>query len=295
MVTATVAFVLAAGLGTRLGALTAELPKPLLPVGNRPLLGLILEKLLEQDGLRLAVNVHYKPDKIINFINGLCCDIYVSHEERVLGTAGGIARVARELGASDLVVVNGDICGELPLAALLGSACPGLTLAVVERKRGEGTVGVGEDDRVVRLRGQTFGSEAWGADYMGVAHLGSECLGSLPNEGCLIGDWALPHLRDGGTVRALAVTSDFIDIGTPADYLRANLRVVKQRGKSLIHPSATCDPGVVVRASVVGSHARVSGAGRLDRCVIFEGAVVSAPLTQAVVLASGQVVPVSLE
>lgn len=287
-----VALVLAAGLGTRLGPLTQSIPKPLLPIGNRPLLGLILEKLLEERAGQLAVNVHHLSDEIIKFINSLPYKIHVSHEENILGTAGGVRRVARTLGAASVLLVNGDIAGDLPLRDLLDDGDLGLTLAVVPRSVGTGTVGVDERGHVVRLRGQCFGVESYGADYMGVAHLGERCLASLPEGGCLIGDYALPHLRAGGSVAARCVSSDFIDVGTLESYHSANLRAVGPEGASLVAPGAKVNGAVSLMRSVIGQHAEVVGQGLVEECVVLAGARATAPLYRCIVLPNGQVVPV---
>src|SRR5690606_3297501 len=85
------ALVLSAGFGTRLAPLTREIPKPLVPLGNRPLLHRTLEKLHELGAERLVVNVHHCADKIINSCNGLLFKVHVVHELNIRGTAGGIS------------------------------------------------------------------------------------------------------------------------------------------------------------------------------------------------------------
>ncbi|HXS16739.1 MAG TPA: sugar phosphate nucleotidyltransferase [Polyangiaceae bacterium] len=292
MTSVSVALVLAAGLGTRLAPLTHSIPKPLLPIGNRPLLGLILENLLEQVAAELAVNVHHLSGEINSYINTLPYKVHVSREEQILGTAGGVRRVARTLGASGVLLVNGDISGRLPLGDVLDQPDLGLTLAVVPREVGTGTVGVGGQGQVVRLRGQCFGQESYGADYIGVAHLGAQCLATLPERGCLIGDWALPHLRAGGRVSVRNVSSDFIDVGTLSTYLSANLRVVDDLGTSLVGAGAQVHDSVQLVRSVIGAQAEVTGTGVVQECVVLPGARARAPLQRCIVLSDGQVVPV---
>jgi mannose-1-phosphate guanylyltransferase len=287
------AMVLAAGLGTRLRPLTDELPKPLLPVGQTPLLGAILDVLREGGAREVVVNTHHLSGKIAAFLGGYDHRIHVSHEPVVLGTAGGIAQARRWLGERPLVLVNGDILGEVPLQALLGAPATGLVLAVRPRPVGQGTVGLGAEGQVVRLRGERFGVEQQGGDYTGMARLDPEALRALPAEGCLVGDYALPLLRRGGAVRSARVEADFLDIGTPRSFLEANLAWLAGTGGPALGRGARVADTVTLSAAVVGAGAEVTGQGALERVVVLPGARARAPLADAVVLPSGRVVAVS--
>ena len=66
----------------------------------------------------------------------------------------------------------------------------------------------------MRLRGECFGVEASGGDYVGVAALGADVLADLPEQGCLVADVALPRLRRDSKVRTVAVAGRWIDIGS---------------------------------------------------------------------------------
>ncbi len=285
--------VLCAGYGSRLRPLSDELPKPLLPVGARPLLTQILQQLHEGGACRLVVNSHYLSEKIASLVNDLDIKVHVLVEEEILGTAGGI-RAARDLLPGDVtIVVNGDIYGRLPLQELLDSSEGGAVLAVVPSSGGKGTVGIGDSGQVVRLRGERFGEEVSSGDYMGVARLKGEMIAGLPPRGCLIGDGLLPHLRAGGRVGACRVSGDFIDIGSLEDYLAANLAWLRRGGDVFVSPSATVTGDVVLSQSVVGEGARVEGRGNIDRCVVLPGARAVAPLRSSLVLPSGRVVQLS--
>ena len=85
--------ILAAGFGTRLKPLTNDLPKPLFPVLNRPILGHALNFLKSHGIKEIAVNLHHQPEKIINYFGDgkdFGVNLYYSKEEKILGTAGGI-------------------------------------------------------------------------------------------------------------------------------------------------------------------------------------------------------------
>lgn len=296
------AMVLSAGFGTRLRPLTEEIPKPLVPIGDVPLLGRSLTALSAAGAKTLVVNAHHHTDRIESYLASLPLEVHVSREERILGTAGGIARARGFFSGGPLVIANGDIVGEFPVVALLSRADSGLVLSVSERPVGKGTVGLSDDGRVVRLRGERFGVEASSGDYMGVAVLGANCLNSLPLEGCLIGDWALPHLRNGGHIHTVMVAHSFEDVGTPADYLAANLNwlgareVLRAGGQgesatSYVGEGAIVDEGVSLISSIVGRGARINGSGRVENTLVLPGANARAPLSGVIVTPAGVVVP----
>lgn len=114
------ALVMAGGYGNRLRPLTEELPKPMLPVGNKPLLELIVEQ-LKQAGIRqVNVATHYKGDVISeHFKNGEAfgVDIRYVKEDQPLGTAGALSLL--EEVDEPLLVINGDILTRVDFRALL--------------------------------------------------------------------------------------------------------------------------------------------------------------------------------
>src|SRR5215213_7777200 len=114
------ALILAAGLGTRLGALTLDRPKPMLPVGGRPLLEHTVG-LLRAHGVReLAMNVHYFPESITGHFGDGAADgvrIVYSREDMLLGTAGAARKLASFLD-EPFFVVYGDVLTDLDLSDL---------------------------------------------------------------------------------------------------------------------------------------------------------------------------------
>lgn len=104
------AVIMAGGFGKRLQPLTDDLPKPMLPVGGRPLMELIVDQLKEAGIHEIIVSTHYKPEKIIDhFGSGQDFDVKLTYvnEEQPLGTGGvlGLMQPPKE----SLLVVNGDI------------------------------------------------------------------------------------------------------------------------------------------------------------------------------------------
>ena len=110
------AMVLAAGLGTRLKPLTFEIPKPMVPVLDRPVMAHILG-LLERQGFdEVIANLHYFPDSIRGYFGD---QIEYRYEEELLGTAGGVRNVADFFGDDLVVIVSGDALTDVDLNALV--------------------------------------------------------------------------------------------------------------------------------------------------------------------------------
>ncbi len=116
------AFVLGAGLGTRLRPLTEELPKPLVPIFQKPLITFALDHLIDAGCETFCVNTHHQPQCFGEaFPEGKyrAHPLLFRHEPVLLETAGGIANVADWLGDQPFLVYNADILSDLPLTPLL--------------------------------------------------------------------------------------------------------------------------------------------------------------------------------
>ncbi|MBS2015820.1 MAG: NTP transferase domain-containing protein [Deltaproteobacteria bacterium] len=279
------AMILCAGLGTRLRPLTDVLAKPMVPIGDRPALAHVVER-VRAAAERLVVNVHHRPGDVRGWAEPE--GIAVSFEPELLGTAGGVAAAGPLLGDGDVLVWNGDILTELDPRALVRAHDEGgaaATLAIVRRAAGEGNVGVGRDGSIVRLRKEPIGDpsrEVSGGDFLGIHVLGASFRGELPSKGCLVGDVYLPALRRGARLSAFESGVPFVDVGTIAQYLAANAAWLAQRGlSSWAHPSAHVEADV--SGSVIGAGARVEAAA--VRSVVWPGARVTSPVEGAVITA----------
>jgi mannose-1-phosphate guanylyltransferase len=299
----TSALILAAGFGTRLRPLTLELPKPVVPVGDRPLLAHVARACRAAGIRKLLANAHHEHEKLACIIRDLSLDIEVVVEAEIRGTAGGVAGARARFEPGPVLVWNGDILTDAPVNALMARAneCDAQVLAVSPRPLGEGTVGMDAEGRVVRLRGRLFGREAQSGDYVGVMALGPGVVARLPEQGCLMADVALPHLAAGGQVETLPSLAPWSDLGDLRAYVAANFAwlasqlTVEPRGLapapgSWVAPDVTLPPGVALEGSLIGAGATLSGAGTLVQVIAWPGARVVAPLSRAVVLGSGRVV-----
>jgi mannose-1-phosphate guanylyltransferase len=110
------AMVLAAGLGTRLRPLTYEIPKPMVPVVDRPVMAHIVDLCRSQGFDELIANLHYFPDTIREYFGD---SIEYRYEEELLGTAGGVRNVRDFFGDEPVVIISGDALTDIDLRKLV--------------------------------------------------------------------------------------------------------------------------------------------------------------------------------
>jgi mannose-1-phosphate guanylyltransferase len=104
------ALLLAAGFGSRLRDLTKETPKPLIKVGDEPILAFCLDQLWKAGVTEVVVNTHYLAEKIQNFVENFDTQmkIQLSYEEKLLGTAGTLRKHSDFLSDDDFLVMHSD-------------------------------------------------------------------------------------------------------------------------------------------------------------------------------------------
>ena len=133
------ALVFAAGLGTRLRPLTHSMPKALVPVGGKPLLGHVIEKLVAGGYDSITVNVHHFPDMIIDYLQSRNwgAEILVSDERDALLETGGGVMHAREMlqGGGSFLVHNVDILSNLDLEWFRSQHRPGAMASLLVSER----------------------------------------------------------------------------------------------------------------------------------------------------------------
>lgn len=284
--------VLCAGLGSRLGAITAHTPKPMLPLGDAPLLERILASLAAQGIDRVLINTHHLASAFERLRSEIAVGQVFEHEIR--GTAGGVGAARRFLGAP-LLVWNGDIAANPPVADLFAAVQSGGVCLLAKGVPSDrpGTLGLDGEGRVVRLRGEVFGQEQQSADYTGILALGSDVFDQLPEFGCLIGDVCLPRLRRGEPIATLPYDGPWSDIGSVAAYHELNMTWLAHRGSCFVHPEANIAADVELVDCAVHSGAVVTGQGTLTRCILLPGARAEAPEHDIIAFDGGQFVAVS--
>ncbi len=128
------AMVLAAGLGLRMRPLSLEKPKPLLEIGNQPMLDHVIDRLQEAGVKKLVINTHYRAEMIEAHLarrnaplspNRWKGECILSHESALLDTGGGVKKALPHLGEDPVYVVNADLPwrdGEVPALKRLAAA-----------------------------------------------------------------------------------------------------------------------------------------------------------------------------
>lgn len=113
----------AAGLGTRLKPLTDTMPKAMVPVGNRPLIDIVLHKLIDAGASEIVINVHHFAEQIISYVNSheWNAKVYISDEsKKLLDTGGGIKHAASQFTQDNrpILIHNVDILSNANLTEL---------------------------------------------------------------------------------------------------------------------------------------------------------------------------------
>jgi NDP-sugar pyrophosphorylase family protein len=232
------ALILAAGEGTRLGPLTAERPKPMLPVGGVPLIEHIV-LLLKRHGVSdIAINLHYKPWTIIHHLGhgrrwGV--RIHYSFEEALLGSAGAAKRLEWYFDES-FIVFYGDLYTDLNLSNLIAAHRQGgapLTMALyaVDNPTQCGIVELDEQSRVRRFVEKPAPDQVFSRlANAGVLVIEPAVLDLVPAEQNYdFGHDVFPRmLATDQSIVGYPITETLIDIGTPENYQKAQQLVAQQ-------------------------------------------------------------------
>lgn len=221
-------FILAAGFGTRMGSLTSQTPKPMLPFAGAPLAAHSVF-FLKQLGLqRIVLNLHYLGAKIEEGLKNIrSVELVYSHEESILGTAGGIRQALAMLESDLILIMNPDVIlwpdGVLWLQRLESSLAGGDALLFVSRRSGSET----------GLRLENNGElhfDANGPDYyIGCALMRASVFTHLqPGKFAELGElWRSLDAR--GLLRGMRFEGKILDMGSEVSYKRNRDCEVPQR------------------------------------------------------------------
>ncbi|GAA3746265.1 hypothetical protein GCM10022225_32520 [Plantactinospora mayteni] len=272
--------VLAAGEGRRLRPLTEHLPKALCPVGNVPLLDRALDRVSAlgfDTPATVAVNACYLGAQVVWHVGGRAA-LSVEPGDP-LGTSGGVANLRNWIDGRGVLVGNADAFLAAP------DSPPGPDVAALL---------AGWDGTTVRLLGQPVDGPSRPGDFGRYRFAGFSLLPwtrvrDLPVEPTELVHTVWRPAEAAGELEVVEFSGRYLDTGSPADYLAANLHAAG--GGSLVDPTAEVTGEH--RSAVIGAGAVVRGT--LERCVVWPGGLVRADehLTDAVRVGNSLTVPAS--
>jgi len=273
--------ILAAGFGTRLRPITYFLPKPLVPVANKPLIAYAVENYLRAGVDEIVVNLHHLPEMIERYLtSSFDCAFHFSREETILGTGGALRRVRHLLeDQGDFFLVNGDTIQSPPFKAMRRARRGFLAaLALRHPPRNDKFTPVYLDDG--RITG--FGSGRGEALMFSGAHaIGAEIFDRLPDkEAFSIVDDVYRHHELAGIVD----NGPWFDIGTPQRYLEA-CGGTTVGGNSVVEGT--------LHDSVVWDGCRIGRGVVLNECIVTYGVELTRPveLTRAIICPDHPAIP----
>jgi NDP-sugar pyrophosphorylase family protein len=283
------AVVLVGGEGTRLRPLTETVPKPLLPLVDRPMLDHVLDHLVAHGVREVIMSSPYLEATFGPFLEARAGTPAISWvtEREPLGTGGAIVSVLDRLGTEPFFALNGDILTDLDLTEMLDAhrergASVTIALHRVDDARAFGLVESDRDGRIVAFREKP--PEPIGGDInAGTYVLDPRILRRwTPGTYLWIEGEVFPALIDEGVpVYGYSAGAYWLDLGTPEHYLRAHLDLLSGavgRGsyespwigaEAVVDPSAT-----VARSVVVGPRGTIGAGARIQESILLPGAVV---------------------
>lgn len=235
------ALVLAAGEGQRLRPLTVDRPKPMLPVGSRPLLEQIVCLLRDYGITEIAINLHHKPQAIRDhFGDGTEFGVQIeySYEEELLGSAGAVKKLEHYFRDGPFVVFYGDLYTDLDLGQLVSAhvsadALVTMSLYEVENPTACGIVELDERGLVTRFVEKPAAGEVFSRlANAGVFVVDPQVIGLIPPGLPFdFGQHVFPQmLTMGMPISGYVIHELLIDIGTPSNYARAQC-IARGRGE----------------------------------------------------------------
>ena len=286
---------LAAGLGTRLRPLTYEVPKPLVPVVGTPVMEHIVRLLARHGFDDVVCNLHYFPDQIERrFGDGSewRLRLVYSHEEELMGTAGGVRNVRDHFGGETFLIISGDALTDIDLTALWRAHREKGGIATLSLKRVDdpsqiGVVIRGEDGRIQGFQEKPDPAEALSdLGNCGIYVMEPEIFDYFPDRPFV--DWALDVfpalLGQDVPFYGHEITEYWNDIGNIKEFRKGNLDSLTGEVRVEIDPDrlnpagvdAIDEPPVYVGESCeIAPGARLTGPVVLgDRCRVGEGAAV---------------------
>ena len=178
------AIILAGGRGKRLRPITDKIPKPLIPINNKPLIERTIKYLKKYGITEIIISSGYKSDLIEKFLKNkknFGCEIIFSNEKTPLGTGGAIKKALKHVDEESFLVLNGDIVTNIDLKKILRKPN---TIAANELKTKFGTMEI-KKNKILKFNEKKDVSDVW--MNPGIYHLSKNIEKIIPKKGSLEG------------------------------------------------------------------------------------------------------------
>ncbi|HEY3373720.1 MAG TPA: NDP-sugar synthase [Candidatus Aquicultor sp.] len=226
------AFLLAAGLGTRLRPLTGTIPKALVPVANRPAIIRLLELLQPYNFRETYINLHFLPEDIKDVIGGGTewdMRVHYSFEPELLGTGGAIRKIGRFLADDKFILVNTDVVTDFDISkaiAFHNETGAKATLIMADPAHSEELerISVRPDGKVTTLASSD--PLIRNGVYSGIGIFEPSIIGMIPQGYSSLLHAVLIPLAASGELYAYFADGYWNDIGTIERYLQTNMDII---------------------------------------------------------------------
>jgi NDP-sugar pyrophosphorylase family protein len=284
------AFILAAGLGTRLRPLTDEVPKPLIPIFQKPLITFALDHLIGTGVNKFVINTHRHPELFQSFFadneyGGF--PVSLVHEPDLLETGGGIKNAKDQLGGEPFLTYSGDILADINLQPLIDEHFRrGNDVTLALRHTGLASEVCLRDHRVIDIANR-YGS-AGNFDFANIAIWSPTIFQQIPPRKKIsfipiVADWISQGGRIGGVVLE---GGKWFNISSRLEYLEVHKAILRENWKprfvrmqewpERIAGSAIIEFGAQVRGcSVVGANCRIGAEAVLDDTILWPNAEIA--------------------
>lgn len=276
-------FILAAGFGERLRPITDHIPKPLLPVIGKPVLGTILDRISSLSVKQIGINMHHKHEMLLNWLKGSSYSekIKLFYEDKILGTGGALKNAESFLRGSVFLVHNSDVLSDINLDRLVSEHQSSKNIVTLSVQNNQKFNNVWIDkEGLLKFIGKTAledHKELHPTTFTGIAVYSPEFLDFLPSgNSSIINAW----LRAESSGLKVG-TVDFSgcrwnDIGSPTAYYSAVIETLKEDGENVyIHPSIDCNRVDINGCLVMEKGVIVEREASLTNCILLPGAKVS--------------------
>jgi NDP-sugar pyrophosphorylase family protein len=224
------AVILAGGKGTRLEPYTTVFPKPLMPIGDKPILEIVIHQLKSHGFNEIIMAVGHLAELIMAFFNDgskYCIKIKYSREDHPMGTAGPLASMKKDLNETFLMM-NGDILSTIDYSDLVNYHKKNKAIATIALNKRDMKIDFGIVEMDDRNAIKNY-IEKPTIDYlvsMGIYVFEPEILEYVtPNEKLDFPDLIKQLISNGEEVKGYVYDGYWLDIGRPDDYEKANREI----------------------------------------------------------------------